>query len=82
LNSPPPSFSFILPPPPIPGRVSIGLIFPFSYRRCLLLPPYSPSCTLSLYPPPSHWYQPPDRTYFTFLFSDFEKKDILMGPKA
>jgi hypothetical protein len=29
--------------------------------------------TLSLYPPPSHWCQPPDRTCFIFLFSIFEK---------
>jgi hypothetical protein len=34
LNSPPPSFSFIL-PPPIPEIVSTGLNFPFSYLNTL-----------------------------------------------
>jgi hypothetical protein len=34
------------------------------------IPPHSPSHTLSLYPPPSHWCQPPNRICFTFLFSD------------
>jgi hypothetical protein len=37
--------------------------------------PYSPSYTLSL-SSPFHRYQPPDRTYFPFLFSTFEKKEF------
>jgi hypothetical protein len=55
-----------LSPLPIPGVVSTGLIFPFSYMStnisttCTLLHPF----LLSF---PSHWYQPPYRTYFTFL---------------
>jgi hypothetical protein len=38
------------------------------------IPPYSPSYTLSLCPPLSHRYQPPDRTCFAFLTSVFENK--------
>jgi hypothetical protein len=51
----PPSFSFI-PRLPIPGIVSTGLIFPFSYITIFV--PYSPFYTLSWHPPCSHWYQP------------------------
>jgi hypothetical protein len=32
---------------------------------------------LSLYPIPSHWYQPPNNTCFTFLVSILEKKTFL-----
>jgi hypothetical protein len=35
--------------------------------------PHSLFYTLSLYLPPCRWYQHPDRTGFTFLFSIFEK---------
>jgi hypothetical protein len=46
-------------------------IFVYEY---IIVPLYSVSFTLSLYLPPSYWYQPPDRTCFVFLFSVFEKK--------
>jgi hypothetical protein len=38
---------------------------------------HSPSYLIFLYPP-SHTYQPPDRTCFTFLFSNFKKKISLL----
>jgi hypothetical protein len=44
-----PSTILLYSSPPIPGIVSTGLIFPFAY---VIFPPYSPSYTLSLYPPP------------------------------
>jgi hypothetical protein len=34
-----------------------------------MFPLHLVSFTLSLYAPFFHWYQPPDRTNFTFLFS-------------
>jgi hypothetical protein len=41
---------------PIPGIVSTGIIFLFTYVYTVFAP-YSPSYTLSPYPPCSHWYQ-------------------------
>jgi hypothetical protein len=35
---------------------------------------HSSSYILSLYPTPSHWYLLLERTYYTFLFSIFEKR--------
>jgi hypothetical protein len=69
LNSPPPSFSFI-PPPIIPGIVSIGIIFQFSYRCTQyfhyidapmpflhLLPPTSTNPSRQdLFSPPVLWF--------------------------
>jgi hypothetical protein len=52
----------------------------FIYEYIIFLP-YFPSYILSWYlPPPSHWYQPLDRTWFMFLSSFFEgeKKDIFV----
>jgi hypothetical protein len=40
------------------------------HKYVIFLPPSS-SYIFSLYPPHSHWYQPPARTYFTLLFSIF-----------
>jgi hypothetical protein len=40
-----------------------------------IFPLHSSSYTLTLYPPPSQWYQPPGRTCFTFLFFAFEKQN-------
>jgi hypothetical protein len=56
--------------------VSVGLIAPFSHTYIIFLT-YSPSFNLSLCFPPSQWYQPPDRTCFTFLSFIFEKKTFL-----
>jgi hypothetical protein len=74
LNSPPPSFSFIL-LPPIPRIVSTGLIFPFSYVMNTLNfqyihPPKPFPYILSLPTGPS-----PDKACFIFLFSTFEEKN-------
>jgi hypothetical protein len=44
----------------------------------IIFPPYSPSYTLSLYPPPSHYYQPSGRGCFTFLSSVFEKRHFCL----
>jgi hypothetical protein len=74
FNSPPPSFSFIS-PPPSPGIVSSGLIFPFTYM-----------CTKyfqHIHPPTSYHYivpfplvpNPIDRICFTFMFSIFVKNN-------
>jgi hypothetical protein len=39
----------------------------FIYENIVFLP-YPPSYNLSFYSYPSHWYQPPERTCFAFLF--------------
>jgi hypothetical protein len=74
------SFSSIF-PPPIPGIVSACPLFHFHtwvHNISTTLTFY----TLSLYPPPSHWYQHPERTCFTFLFSIFGKNVFLLFKKA
>jgi hypothetical protein len=55
-------------------NVSHFSIFIHNYIIFLL---HSASFSLSLYPPSSHWDQPPDRIHFTFLFFVFEKKLFL-----
>jgi hypothetical protein len=40
----------------------------------IILLPYSPFYTLSLYLPPSHWYEPPDRNCFKPPVLHFCKK--------
>jgi hypothetical protein len=40
-------------------------------HKYILFPLPSPSCTIFLYSPPSHWCQPLDRTCFTFFFLFF-----------
>jgi hypothetical protein len=47
--------------------------FSIFIHEYMIFPPYLPFYTLSLYLPPSHWCQPPDRTCFTFLFSVLKK---------
>jgi hypothetical protein len=61
----------------IPGTVSAGLIFPFSYMR-RNIPTIFSSYTLSLYPPPPTGTIPKDRTCFAFLFSNFEKQTFCL----
>jgi hypothetical protein len=77
MNLPPQQFSFI-PPPPIPGVVSTGITFAFTYICIHFISLYSPSYPLSSPPPSSHWCQtsPQGRTCSAFLFSNFvgEKK--------
>jgi hypothetical protein len=71
LNSPPPPFS--LTPTPIPGVVSTGIIFPFTYictqYLCCIHSPMSFPHLL----PPSTGTSPSGRTCPTLLFSDFVK---------
>jgi hypothetical protein len=45
--------------------------FPIFIHEYTIFPPYSPSYTLLLHPPSSHWCQPPNRTCFISLFSIF-----------
>jgi hypothetical protein len=73
LNSP--HLSFI---PPTLRIVSTCLIFSIFIHVYMIFSPYSPSYTLSLYPLPSHWYQPLERTCFTFMFSILEKSHFCL----
>jgi hypothetical protein len=58
LNLPPPSLSFIPPPMTlIPGVVSTGIIFAFTYRYTQLLTVHPP--TAFPHHLPLHWYQDP-----------------------
>jgi hypothetical protein len=72
-----PSILLLYSPSHIPGTVSTGLIFPFSYMSTKYFH-HIHSYTLSLYPPLSHWCQPPDRTRFAFLSSVFEKRHFCL----
>jgi hypothetical protein len=42
--------------------------FSIFVHECIVFPLHSASFTLCLCPSLSHWYQPPERTCFTFLF--------------
>jgi hypothetical protein len=69
----PPSFPFILPPPPpIPGIVSTGLIFLFTYMYTQYLNYIHPPMPFPHLPPPTGT-NPPGRTCSTLLFSDINK---------
>jgi hypothetical protein len=74
----PPSFSYI-PPPPVPGIVSTGLIFhlhTWVHNICTIFTLLHPFPTSSHY----HCYQPPpDRTSSTLLSSDFVKEKKMMS---
>jgi hypothetical protein len=63
----------------IPGVVSTGIIFAFTYFVHTFFALYSPFYTLSPSSPQPHWCQPSPlgRTYSALLFSDFvgEKKE-------
>jgi hypothetical protein len=63
---------------PIPGIVSIGLIFFIFIHEYIIFSLYLPSYTLPLYPLPSHWYQLSERTCFTFMFSIFQKRHFCL----
>jgi hypothetical protein len=65
--------SALFPPPPIPKSFNRYHFYTFIHEYIVFLS-HSPFYTLSLYPPFSHWYQPPYRTCFTLLFPIFEKK--------
>jgi hypothetical protein len=52
--------------------------FSIFIHEYIIFSPHSPSHTLSLYPSPSHWYQPLDRTCFTFLLSVLEKRHFCL----
>jgi hypothetical protein len=74
IYSPPPSFSFIL-PPPVPRTFSTGLSFPFTYMCVqylyyIHLPTPFPHIHF-----PSRWYQSPRQDLFSLLFSVFVKKN-------
>jgi hypothetical protein len=60
----------------IPGVVSTGIIFAFTYMCAHFIAPSSSSYTLSTTPPPFRWWQPLGNTCSSLLFSDFagEKK--------
>jgi hypothetical protein len=78
VNSPPPSFFFT---PSHSWNNFSRSYFSFIIHEYIV---FSLSYTLSLYPPPSHYYQWIDRNCFTFLFSIFEKKTCLfkMAPQV
>jgi hypothetical protein len=59
-----------LTPPTIPGIVSTGLIF-FIYIHVHNISSIFILLHHFFISPPPHWYQPPLRTCFTFLFSVF-----------
>jgi hypothetical protein len=50
------------------------LIFSIFIHDYIIFPLYSSSYTPSLYPPHSHWYQPPDRTILPSCSSFFKKR--------
>jgi hypothetical protein len=52
--------------------------FSIFIHEYIILPLKSPSYTLSLYPSPSYWYQPPGRICFILLFFVFEKKHFCL----
>jgi hypothetical protein len=73
----PPSLSFI--PSSLHSWNSFSMShFSISIHEYIVFPLHSPSYTLSLYLPPSHWYQLPNRTYFTFLFFIFRKSHFCL----
>jgi hypothetical protein len=63
----------------IPGVVSTGIIFAFTYMYIHYITPYSPSYPFSSTPPLSHYCQLSllSRAYSALLFSDFagEKRE-------
>jgi hypothetical protein len=63
----------LLPPPPIPGIVSTGLIFLFTYMYTYFHHIH-PLKSLSLYTLSPIGIYPLDRTHFAFLFSVLVKK--------
>jgi hypothetical protein len=73
LNSPPPLFSFV-PPSPLPGRVSTGLIFSNYKHVHTVSALYSPSYTFPHLLPPPMGTKPPGRTCSAFLFPNFVKE--------
>jgi hypothetical protein len=69
-----PSIILLHPSPlQVPGVVSIGIIFAFTYMCTHFIAPYSPSYPLSWTPSSSHWYHPSPggRACSALLFFDF-----------
>jgi hypothetical protein len=60
--------------PPIPGIVSIGLIFLFTYMYAQYLHHVHPPTPFSYILPPPTATTPPNRTWSALLFSDFIKE--------